>query len=85
MSRDVICLPQTATLRDAARQLQTGAMHALPVVAPGDVLAGIITSTDLIEALRRELDFSTSMPDGDTSDTSLSTWDSSARGTSGLM
>jgi len=29
--------------------------HALPVVAPGNVLAGIITSTDLVEALRDAL------------------------------
>ncbi|MCC5793665.1 MAG: CBS domain-containing protein [Chromatiales bacterium] len=57
MTREVICLPQTATLLEAAKRLQTGAFHALPVVAPGNVLAGIITSTDLVEALRRELDF----------------------------
>jgi acetoin utilization protein AcuB len=51
MQRKVTVLPHTATLVDAAAALATGDLHALPVVAPDNVLAGIVTSTDLIEAL----------------------------------
>lgn len=51
MQRKVVVLPQTATMLDAARALADGTLHALPVVAPGEVLTGIVTSTDLIEAL----------------------------------
>ena len=51
MRRSVVVLPQTATLLDAAKALSTGNAHAVPVVAPGGVLAGIVTSSDLIEML----------------------------------
>lgn len=55
MSRRLVMLPQQATLLDAVRELARGDFHALPVVAPGNVLAGIVTSTDLVEALRDAL------------------------------
>ena len=58
MNRNLSSIPQTATLLDAVRVLQTGSFHALPVVAPGNVLAGMVTSTDLIEALHAMLEFS---------------------------
>jgi CBS domain-containing membrane protein len=51
MQRKVVTLPQTATLLDAARGLTKGNFHAIPVVAPGGVLAGIVTSSDLIASL----------------------------------
>jgi CBS domain-containing protein len=51
MQRTLVVLPQTATMLDAARALAGGSIHSLPVVAPNNVLAGIVTSTDLIEAL----------------------------------
>ena len=51
MQRNVVTVPQTATLLDAARALTNGNFHALPVVAPGDVLAGIVTSSDLMASL----------------------------------
>lgn len=51
MQRNVVTVPQTATLLDAARALTDGGFHAIPVVAPGGVLAGIVTSSDLIAAL----------------------------------
>ncbi|MCC5860500.1 MAG: CBS domain-containing protein [Gammaproteobacteria bacterium] len=55
MARRLITLPQQATLLDAVKTLARGDIHALPVVAPGHVLAGIVTSTDLVEALRDAL------------------------------
>lgn len=51
MQRAVVALPQTATLLDAAEALANGDLHALPIVAPNGVLAGIVTSTDVIETL----------------------------------
>jgi CBS domain-containing protein len=55
MSRELVTLPQQGTLLDAVRALARGDLHALPVVAPGHVLAGIVTSTDLVDALRDAL------------------------------
>ena len=55
MSRRLVTLRQQATLLDAVRTLARGDIHALPVVATGNVLAGIVTSTDLVEALREAL------------------------------
>jgi CBS domain-containing protein len=49
MQRNVLVLPQTSTLLDAARALANGDIHAVPVVAPGGVLSGIITSSDLVD------------------------------------
>ena len=51
MQRKVVALPHTASVLDAAKALGNGSLHALPVVGPGNVLCGIVTSTDLIEAL----------------------------------
>ena len=51
MRQKIVVLPETATLLDAAKALVNGAFHALPVVAPGGVLAGIVTSSDLIATL----------------------------------
>ena len=51
MQRRVNALPQTATLLDAARALTAGDIHAMPVVAPNNVVTGIVTSSDLIETL----------------------------------
>lgn len=51
MTRRVASLMQNATLEEAARMLATGDFHALPIVAPGQVLAGIITATDLATLL----------------------------------
>jgi IMP dehydrogenase/acetoin utilization protein AcuB len=56
MQRNVRVLPQTATLLDAARALATGAFHAVPVVAADGRPAGIVTSTDVIEALAEGLE-----------------------------
>ena len=44
-----------ATLRDAANALRTGAFHSLPVVAPDRTLVGIVTSSDLVQYLLRQI------------------------------
>jgi CBS domain-containing protein len=51
MQRTVAALGQNSTVLDAAKALAHGGAHALPVVAPGNILVGIVTSTDLIELL----------------------------------
>jgi len=55
MQRNVRVLTQTATLLDAARALSTGALHAVPVIAADEHLVGIVTSTDVIQALADDL------------------------------
>ncbi len=44
-----------ASLRDAAAKLRAGEFHALPVVDDDSVLIGIVTTTNLIETLLRQL------------------------------
>ncbi len=51
MKTDVVTLPETGTVRDAARVLQEGKFHSLPVVDGNHRLVGIVTSTDLIRYL----------------------------------
>jgi CBS domain-containing protein len=60
MRRNVIALPQTATLLDAAQRLATGDFHTLPIVTPNGELTGIVTSTDLIQTLVDDLERSES-------------------------
>ena len=48
-------LKATAKLRDAAEKLVAGGFHALPVVDANNGLVGIVTSSDLIEALLKSL------------------------------
>lgn len=55
MQRNVRALPQTATLLDATRALSGGGFHALPVVAADGRVVGIVTSTDIIQALADDL------------------------------
>jgi Mg/Co/Ni transporter MgtE len=51
MQRTVVAVGQNTTVLDAAQALAHGDAHALAVVAPGHILVGIVTSTDLIELL----------------------------------
>jgi CBS domain-containing membrane protein len=51
MQRTVVALGPNATVLQAAEALAQGDTHALSVVAPGNILVGIVTSTDLIELL----------------------------------
>ena len=55
MQRNVRVLTQTATLFDAARALGAGGFHALPVVTADGHLVGLVTSTDVIQALADDL------------------------------
>ncbi len=69
MARRLITLPQQATLLDAVKALARGDIHALPVVAPGNMLVGIVTSTDLVEALRDTLVYPVARDTGDDAET----------------
>ncbi len=55
MQFDPVVLPSTANLRDAAKKLVSGSFHALPVVEPDRTLVGIVTSSDLIEHLLKQI------------------------------
>lgn len=55
MQANPIVLESGANLRDAAEILSVGGFHALPVVDPDRTLVGIVTSSDLIEHLLRQL------------------------------
>jgi CBS domain-containing protein len=55
MQEDVVTIPSNSTVRDAARVLTTGSLHATMVVDDDHNLVGIVTSTDLISYLVSEL------------------------------
>ena len=50
MNQEPVTIPNTATIRDAARLLSKHSFHALPVV-DGQKLVGLVTSADLIQYL----------------------------------
>ncbi|MDB4777847.1 CBS domain-containing protein [bacterium] len=50
MNKNLVTVPKTATIRDAARLLSSHSFHALPVV-DGEKLVGLVTSTDLLQYL----------------------------------
>jgi acetoin utilization protein AcuB len=62
MQRQVVVLPQTATLLDAAMALSGGSVHALPIVALNNAVVGIVTSSDLIAALVDDLKYPAGEP-----------------------
>ena len=51
MTKEVVSLPLSAKVRDAAEILAEGRFHAVPVVNAQGGLEGIVTSTDLIRYL----------------------------------
>ncbi len=65
MQRNVLVLPQSSSVLDAARALSKGEVHALPVVTLDGALCGIVTSTDLIEALADALEHPVASADTD--------------------
>ncbi|MDJ0926931.1 MAG: CBS domain-containing protein [Gammaproteobacteria bacterium] len=48
MQTELITVPSDSTIRDAARALTTGRLHAVPVVKSDGELVGIVTSTDIV-------------------------------------
>ena len=52
MSTELVTLPDTATVHDAAELLAEGTLHSVLIVEPSGGLAGIVTSTDLVRYLR---------------------------------
>ncbi len=55
MQVNPVVLTSDANLRDAATKLSGGNFHALPVIEPDRTLVGIVTSTDLIEYLLKQI------------------------------
>lgn len=55
MEPDPVTLDVFADLIDVATALTNGSFHALPVVEAGNVLVGIVTSTDLINHLLMQI------------------------------
>lgn len=51
MNTELTTMRVSGTIREAARQLQEGKFHSLPVVDDEGELVGIVTSTDLIRYL----------------------------------
>lgn len=54
MAKNVVTVPPTATIKDVAKILAKKEFHALPVVDEGN-LVGIVTTTDLINYLLKQL------------------------------
>lgn len=55
MASDPMTLDVGSTLRDAAQMLTAGTFHALPVVDGRGHLAGIVTSTDMVMYLLKQI------------------------------
>ena len=54
MAKNVVTVPSDATIKEVAKILSTKEFHALPVVDNG-CLVGIVTTTDLINYLLKQL------------------------------
>lgn len=54
MTKAVVSLYTTDTVRDAVQILSEGSFHALPVVDKEDNLQGIVTTTDLLQYLQEQ-------------------------------
>jgi CBS domain-containing protein len=52
MTADLVTLPDTATIHDAADVLAKGNLHSVVIVDAEGSLVGIVTTTDLIRYLR---------------------------------
>ena len=48
MQTELVTIPGDSTVRDAAKALTTGTLHAVPVVDKDRNLLGIVTSTDIV-------------------------------------
>ena len=54
MAKNIVTVKSTATIKEVAKILATQEFHALPVVDKG-ILVGIVTTTDLINYLLKQL------------------------------
>ena len=54
MTKDVVCVDSKTSIKEVAEILAENEFHALPVVDDG-MLVGIVTSTDLIQYLLKQL------------------------------
>ncbi len=52
MSTELVTLPDSATVQDAAEELAKGGLHSVLVLDVIGALAGIVTTTDLVRYLR---------------------------------
>ena len=52
MSSDLVTLPESATVHDAAERLAEGRTHSVLVLDADGTLLGIVTTTDLVRYLR---------------------------------
>lgn len=52
MTSELVTLPETATVHDAAELLADGNRHSVLVVGEDGTLVGIVTTTDLVRYLR---------------------------------
>ena len=48
MQTELVTVPSDSSIRDAARVLTTGRLHAAPVIKADGELVGIVTSTDIV-------------------------------------
>lgn len=48
MTREVVALPETATVADAAALMATHQLHGVPIVSPAKRLLGMVSSLDVI-------------------------------------
>ena len=54
MTKKLVTLTESSTVRDAAEQLGGGDFHSLPVIKGDGELVGMVTSTDLIRYLSEQ-------------------------------
>lgn len=64
MQAEPLAISRTSTLQEAASRLAAGGIHALPVTDADGRVLGIVTSTDLIGLLLRQLAAPEPAPDG---------------------
>lgn len=55
MSKDLVTLPNTSTIKNAAKILQYSTIHSIIITNKVGELEGIVTSTDLIEFLYKNI------------------------------
>jgi len=55
MQTELVKIPSDSTVRDAAKALTTGTLHAVPVVDDDQNLIGIVTSTDIVSYLLSQI------------------------------